>query len=538
MRKWTARHWPLLGALAAYGAITALLAALAIPKTGGRFVYLLDDAYIHMAVAKNAALHHVWGITRYQFSSSTSSPLWTFILTLAYSLFGVDEVAPLILNIGAGILLLVSCEILLRRWVESRAAIFAVLLVVVFVMPLSTLTLLGMEHLLHGLLVVWFADDAADILSGAGGSIPGIPKRLMFLAPFLTMIRYEGLFLVFVVCLCLLIRKRLASALALGVAALLPVTAYGVWSMAHGWYFFPNSVLLKGHLPELSPIGLLHLLGYRAMKMIDASPEILLLLLAAVSLVLADGGKAAPRRRWAGLILVGTTLLQAQFADFGGLYRYDAYLVLLGVLVCAQGLADLLSENLTWRWTRMNGAQRAFGLVLAGLVAAPFALRSFAGLREVPDASLSIYQQQYQMGLFFREYWQGEAIALNDIGAVSYLSDVKLIDLVGLGTEELAVMRLHRTLSPSTIASLAKERGIRVAILYPGWLNPTGGMPPDWEEVGQWKIPNRGIVASATVSIFAVDPSRRDELIRDLRAFGHELPAGVTQKGEYVEEPI
>lgn len=50
-----------------------------VSKTGNHYVYPLDDAYIHLAVAKNFAIHHVWGITEYQFSSTSSSPLFTFI---------------------------------------------------------------------------------------------------------------------------------------------------------------------------------------------------------------------------------------------------------------------------------------------------------------------------------------------------------------------------------------------------------------------------------------------------------------------------
>jgi hypothetical protein len=41
---------------------------------GGSFTYALDDAYIHLAMAKNFPLG-VWGTTRYEFSSSSSSLL-------------------------------------------------------------------------------------------------------------------------------------------------------------------------------------------------------------------------------------------------------------------------------------------------------------------------------------------------------------------------------------------------------------------------------------------------------------------------------
>ena len=41
--------------------------------TGATLVYGLDDAYIHMAIAKNLARHGVWGVTPFHFASASSS---------------------------------------------------------------------------------------------------------------------------------------------------------------------------------------------------------------------------------------------------------------------------------------------------------------------------------------------------------------------------------------------------------------------------------------------------------------------------------
>ena len=79
---------PLLPALAVF--LTSLTSALrvALRLTGGRFIYALDDAYIHMAVARTFALHGIWGCTPFHFSSSSSSLLWTFLLGAAYGIGG------------------------------------------------------------------------------------------------------------------------------------------------------------------------------------------------------------------------------------------------------------------------------------------------------------------------------------------------------------------------------------------------------------------------------------------------------------------
>jgi asparagine N-glycosylation enzyme membrane subunit Stt3 len=60
-------RWPLLLAMAVF--LFSLAAALraAMPGTDGHLIYSLDDAYIHMAVAKNFANAGIWGCTPFHF---------------------------------------------------------------------------------------------------------------------------------------------------------------------------------------------------------------------------------------------------------------------------------------------------------------------------------------------------------------------------------------------------------------------------------------------------------------------------------------
>ena len=62
------------------------------------FVYPLDDAYIGMAIAKNLALHGVWGVSRYGFTSADSSLLFPLLMAAVYRIAGVNEVAPLAIS--------------------------------------------------------------------------------------------------------------------------------------------------------------------------------------------------------------------------------------------------------------------------------------------------------------------------------------------------------------------------------------------------------------------------------------------------------
>ena len=104
--------------------LASLAAALrtALRLTDGHLIYALDDAYIHMAVAKTLASHGIWGCTPFHFSSSSSSLLWTFGLGVAYRAFGVHDWTPLVTNVAFAIATLVIADVSLARFGAPAAA--------------------------------------------------------------------------------------------------------------------------------------------------------------------------------------------------------------------------------------------------------------------------------------------------------------------------------------------------------------------------------------------------------------------------------
>lgn len=123
-------------------------------KTDGHYIYPLDDAYIHLAMAKNFALYEVWGMTKYQFSSSSSSPLFTYILSVLIKIFGNSDQISLYFNtvFSVGILYLLS-EYYAGIFKEVKRTVLAVLFTVfLIVLPLNILS--GMEHILQVFLFV------------------------------------------------------------------------------------------------------------------------------------------------------------------------------------------------------------------------------------------------------------------------------------------------------------------------------------------------------------------------------------------------
>src|SRR4051794_21459878 len=90
-------------AITFYGIFSAASVAWLLARTHGQFIYTLDDTYISMAMAKNMAQYGVMGLTRYEFSASSSCPLWILLISAVYGVTGVTWWAPLALGFVAGL---------------------------------------------------------------------------------------------------------------------------------------------------------------------------------------------------------------------------------------------------------------------------------------------------------------------------------------------------------------------------------------------------------------------------------------------------
>ena len=137
-------------------------------------------------------------------------------------------------------------------WYKTPAAIKLVgLLGLILLIPLPMLILSGMEQGLQTLLALLTVFLAARLLSGES---PGSARRdavgLLILAPLVTSARFEGMFLIAIICGIFLLLKRWQYALAFAVCGFLPVVINGIISVSHGWFWFPTSVLLKATLPD------------------------------------------------------------------------------------------------------------------------------------------------------------------------------------------------------------------------------------------------------------------------------------------------
>jgi hypothetical protein len=540
MSKILVKHWPLFASVVILCVTTGVISTILILRENGHLIFALDDPYIQMAMAKNFALHGVWGITRFGFTSASSSPLWTFLIAVTYVLLGVSETSPFYLSLVCGALVLGVAYSVLRWYKLSPKLTFCALLVLVFFMPLPTLICIGSEHPLHAALTILLTFLAARLLSEES---PSTARRdlilLLAISPVLTVVRYEGMFLILVIGTLFCLRGRWPTGVAVGAVGFSSILLYGAIGVAKGWSWLPSSILLKGNFPRFTDLGTAFDSVFGpAYANIKVGPHLVALVMASLFLAIYASGKRKAlwdSRQVMTAIFVLIAFAHLQFCMVALFFRHESYLMALGIVVVVSQLADQLPEKLFGAPAdRTLLPKHIGGVLLAALLIYPCVVRAAVALIFLPKASKNIYEQQYQMARFVQRYYQGSTIALNDIGAVNFLADVHCLDLWGLGNYEVTQLMHRHEYSTRDILRLSREGGVKVALVYDSWYTPIGGLPRDWVWVGQWALPDNVVAGGDTVSIYAVDESETVPLMQKLQDFSPLLPREVKQSGRYM----
>ncbi len=462
----------------------------AVHARTGRWIYPLDDAYIHMAVARHFVENGTWGLTPYAFSSTTSSPLFTLLVAGGFALLGVHVWVPLLLGVlgGAGSVILWGRFLGLPGNQRTLLEILHLLVV-----PLPVMAVLGMEHTLHILTVIPFLALGARWVAARKAG-----KTALLLAALSTAFRYESLFLAAAFVLLLLRARRVRDAVMLSSAAWLPAVIYGLVTARHGWGFFPPTLRLKG--AELTPGGLF----FNLMDNLQRAPELVALLAGLLGLLHTWRRRhqtpGDPRIVSAEVLVVGT-ILHLLLARTGWFFRYEAYLISLGLLVLGWALPEF-----------PRSTQR---LMLLGLLAIPFP--RVLAFPLTPQVARNIHDMQIQTARFLRAYYEHETVALGDVGAPNFFADLRCVDLVGLGDIHVARLRLRGMLD--ALPAYVETRGVRVAIFYEKWFPE---LRDRWRRVGRWTIPDNLIAGDSVISFFAVAPGEYPRLRRVFLRFSQD----------------
>jgi hypothetical protein len=479
---------------------------------GLNFAFPMDDPYIHLAMGKNLALYGNWGPMAGEFNSSSSSLLYTLIIS-AFFFLGLGGISTLfVINIISSIGCLFAFEKAIRAMNFSADRYIVLAFAFVLVVPLYHIAFLSMEHTLHIWLILLAMTRAANYFAKDSKNYKHIIS-LSIITSLATMARYETLFFAFVVGLILLYRKEFKHALIFGVITLLPIVIFGYISVMNGESYLPNSVLIKGvRSGDSDWIYYIKYIIRWAKKMIEF-PDYggsFLLILSAIFWKLKY--KKYDFEYWFSFIALTIFILHGSFAKIGWLGRYEAYLIAFA-LVAFAFIFDELYNNKKTKFVPF--------LIIAVFVV----IRTFPNTFDYRYGMQNIYNQQYQMSQFIKEYYNDSEIVLNDIGTTSYYTNARYIDVWGLANYNIVDYKLkHGDIDQDIVARLAYDRNSKIAIIYNE--NSINYVPVEWKKVASWTIENRQVSNFATVYFYAINEPAAT-LKEQVAQFSRQIPSEI-----------
>lgn len=521
--------------------------ALILLRTAGHFTYTLDDPYISLAVAENLAHFGHYGINLGESSSPCSSILYPLLLAPFCLWRPLAPWGPLILDLPCALVSVVVIREMIRDSLclhgiraPFETEVAAPLLLFTMINGFAVV-FTGLEHsiqilvaLLTMLLLnrVWTRYEASP---EAEPQITRAEARLLFLCIWLgPLVRFELLTtsalavgLLFIVG-----HRRLALAGAVAVAV-----SYGLYfecMHALGLPLLPSSVLVKSHTmaDALSSTSFARKLATMVEAISDnfwrnvATPDAGLLIVFWVLLAGKLWTSALRRPELRQMYVLGVLVAIALHFGFGrigwyGRYRYEDYIygVAFAALIHVYGSSHSgrAGPQLPGSITR---ARVLLVLAWAGVLA-NYQI-SLWPLLTTSEAAENIYLQQYQMHRFAVDYWR-DAVAVNDLGYVSFENPHYVLDLWRLGSEE--ARRLEAANVPDSLMLLTRQYRVGLAMIYPSWF--AGRIPLRWMKIAVLSLKMPLITPGASQVSFYLTGVQRPSCVvvrSELQSFSLSLP--------------
>jgi len=208
-------------------------------------------------------------------------------------------------------------------------------------------------------------------------------------------------------------------------------------------------------------------------------------------------------------------ICHSMFADLKGLFRYEAY-ILTGFSMALIPKLKGLFENFR---SYIKREKLITGIVLINIFILMYKC-SFAH-KMLENGGKNIYEQQIQSSKFLHTYYNESKIVANDIGAITYFTNIHLLDTAGLGSVETIVFNKNKRSPDAEFEDFLSRYTINnrydIAIIYDAWLQ--NHIPKNWKKAAELKIQNPIAVAREKVSIYAVDQNNLTKLKENIRSF-------------------
>lgn len=433
-------------------------------------VYPLDDVYIHLTMAKNLLQNASWGLFPNQNIAASSSPLYTLILAPFTISSNLAMYAPLILNcfISIGLLFLLRSTLLRLQLSTPIRTILGILFILII--PLPSLTVMGMEHLLHSLFVV-----AIVFVLSNGTNKQWILPILTALSLFL---RLETAFVLLGIGIWCLFEKKWNILLQISIGFVIGIGMYFLLSIIFSISIIPNTILLKTILNEQT------FLSSTFQKVWNSK---LLLFLSILSVIILG---VQWKQSKLFLIVSITSISHLVFARQGWFFRYETYII---VLFFVMFILEFFKDDTQ----RKKLITLLFGLTFLLICTK----RAFLSMSTTHLASKNIYDQQFQTALIIKLLPTETKLAVNDIGVVAYYNnDKEIIDLYGIATKEIFSMKRNNTFSSEQIRQYLTSQNIELLAVYTSWFETE--MFADFRKIRATTLQNNVVCGDTVVSFF------------------------------------
>lgn len=502
--------WPALIALIGLLGLFAWQYGLLLDTSEGLFSYVLDDAYIHLALSENLMQGH-YGVNLTDYSAPSSSILWSFILaplaTWAYW--------PLVLNIALSVIALLLWNTHLQRILpESHFNILRLVLNIsfIFIANLVGMSFTGMENVLQ--LVV-----AMGILLGILQLIQHktLSYWLLLCIIVAPLVRYETISLSCIALLFIALNGYFRQAVVCAVLMMLPLIGFSFFLNSLDLGFMPSSVSAKSSAMQAS--ALVATLGNFYLNLYETTGSLLLALCIPLVWAGASQWRTRPQVTLLTVMITAAVIAHLALGRIGNWGRYEIYVWISLLMTCL-----FIFQRQLKNWYTTPSFPRWLGYAALVVFIVIFGKRYLvtSTMNHVGGANITL--QQYQMHRFVTEFWQND-VAVNDLGWVAYQNDHYVLDLWGLANKQ--ALELRKAGAPDFLHQLTESHSIGLAMIYKQWFETQ--IPADWQLIGELHLPEGMRLmtpAHENVAFYATQPQAAEEIHDKLQAFAKTLPAG------------
>ncbi|MBD3679683.1 MAG: hypothetical protein HUJ27_14955 [Rhodobacteraceae bacterium] len=505
-----------IGTVFLYVVAQFLVIYMSLGYTNGKFIYALDDPYIHLSVAE-MILEGGYGINVGEYASPSSSILYPFLLAFLL-LTGLGEFSPLVISFVFSVLSLwilsgyCANSDVMREDRFSKISFFILPPALILATNSIALTMTGMEHSIHVFATISALTGLKDLVENRATSVSLIKVVLGVLL--CSVIRFEGLALTvaMIIALFILGHRLMTLALAFLIPAILSIYVVGMMSL--GLPAIPSSVMVKSGVAAEVEGGSFFKVFLELFENFRHSLDFgwgIAFFFSGIFFLYITFAHSSLTRNYRIFFAVPTFILLAHvFAGrYGWFGRYESYAVAALII----GIFSAPRRIIPFPLPRI-------GHTLAVLA---IGLTYVDHIRIAPLASLNIYQQQYQMHRFATEFYP-EKVAVNDLGYVSFKNDSYVLDLYGLGSEYARQLSRHDEWTPDLLTQITEKYDINFAMIYDHWFE---NIPPSWCRVGVLQT-SMTSTASNHVAFYLFKPESEGRMRSALESFSDSLPNGAS----------